>query len=49
MNKKVISSEEFVDRFVECLKEGRDFCLIDVIVDGDITSEMIKRKLKKMD
>ncbi|EHP86942.1 pentapeptide repeat-containing protein [Methanotorris formicicus] len=36
MEKEVIKSKEFIDRFVECLEKGEDFTLEDCIVEGDV-------------
>ena len=47
MEKRVITSEEFINKFIECLREKKDFELWGYIVNGDITSEMIKEKLKE--
>ena len=50
MEKRAISSEEFIDRFVECLEKGEDFKLENCIVEGDIDIldiyEEIKKKIK---
>ena len=50
MEKRVISSEEFIDRFVECLEKGEDFRLEDCIVEGEVNIlkiyERIKEKIK---
>lgn len=48
MEKEVISSREFIDRFVECLEKGEDFKLKDCVVEGNVDIlniyEMIKDK-----
>ena len=31
-----ITSEEFIDKFVECLEKGEDFRLENCIVEGDV-------------
>jgi uncharacterized protein YjbI with pentapeptide repeats len=50
MGKRVISSEEFIDRFVECLEKGKEFRLENCIVEGDVNIldiyEKIKEKIK---
>jgi len=50
MEKRVMSSEEFIDRFVECLEKGEDFRLEDCIVEGEVNIlkiyERIKEKIK---
>jgi exonuclease III len=50
MGKKIISSEEFIDRFVECLEKGKEFRLENCIVEGDVNIldiyERIKEKIK---
>ena len=48
MGKKIISSEEFIDRFVERLKERKPFKLTDCIVEGDVDIKDIMRRLKIM-
>ena len=47
MKKRVISSEEFTDRFIECLKEGKTFRLKDCIVEGDIDILDIYKRIKE--
>jgi hypothetical protein len=47
MRKKVITSEEFIDRFVECLEKGEDFRLEDCIVEGDIDILDIYKRIKE--
>ena len=46
MNKKVISSEEFIDMFVECLGKGKEFRLEDCIVEGDVNILDIYERIK---
>jgi hypothetical protein len=45
MGKKIISSEEFIDRFVECLENGKEFRLENCIVEGDINIGEIYNKI----
>ena len=45
MNK--ITSEEFIDRFVECLEKGEDFRLEDCIVEGDVNILDIYGRIKE--
>ena len=46
MEKRVISSEEFINRFVKCLEKGKDFILEDCIVEGDVDIEDIYKRIK---
>ncbi|ADC70459.1 conserved hypothetical protein [Methanocaldococcus sp. FS406-22] len=46
MGKRVISSEEFIDRFVECLEKGKDFELTDCIIKGIISIKDIYERIK---
>ncbi|AIJ05548.1 hypothetical protein JH146_0700 [Methanocaldococcus bathoardescens] len=47
MKKRVITNKEFIDKFVECLKERKDFRLENCIVEGDVDILDIYKKIKK--
>ena len=46
MEMEAISSEEFIDKFVECLRKGEDFNLPNCIVEGDIDILKICERIK---
>jgi len=47
MGKRIISSGEFIDRFVECLEKGEEFKLENYIVRGDIDILDIYKRIKE--
>jgi len=47
MEKRVMSSEEFINRFVECLEKGEDFELYNCVVEGNVDILDIYMKIKE--
>ncbi|XRP96675.1 pentapeptide repeat-containing protein [Methanocaldococcus sp. 16A] len=44
--KKIITNEEFIDKFIKCLENGEDFGLSNAIVEGDVSIKDIYEKIK---
>ncbi|AEF95860.1 pentapeptide repeat-containing protein [Methanotorris igneus] len=46
MEKEVITNKEFIDKFVECLKKGKNFKLENCIIEGDVDIRDIYNRIK---